>query len=174
MDLCISDLCCSKVNCTYNFYYFPIAIRVKWKHLTKVYQFNYFLPQSFSNSKENGNLLWILLKCRFRISRFTERLELLYLIIYFNFFFNWSVKNLPSVQKTWDRSLSWEDPLEKEMTTQSSILAWRIPRTGELGRLQSMGLKELNVTEWVALILTSKYIYIYCKMAPTVSQSSYH
>ena len=38
------------------------------------------------------------------------------------------------------RGLGWEDPLEKEMATHSSILAWKIPWTEELGRLQSMGL----------------------------------
>ena len=37
------------------------------------------------------------------------------------------VKNLPIVQETWVRSLGWEDPLEKEMATHSSILAWKIP-----------------------------------------------
>ena len=35
------------------------------------------------------------------------------------------VNNLPAVQKTWVRSLAWKDPLEKEMATQSSILAWK-------------------------------------------------
>ena len=49
------------------------------------------------------------------------------------------VKNLPAMQETWVRSLGWEDPLEKEMTTHSSILAWRIPWTEEPGGLQSMG-----------------------------------
>ena len=39
------------------------------------------------------------------------------------------VKNLSAMQETWVQSLSWEDPLEKEMTTHSSILAWRIPWT---------------------------------------------
>ena len=39
------------------------------------------------------------------------------------------VKNLPAVRETWVPSLGWEDPLEKEMSTHSSILAWRIPRT---------------------------------------------
>ena len=37
------------------------------------------------------------------------------------------VKNLPAMQETWIRSLSWEDPLEKRKATHSSILAWRIP-----------------------------------------------
>ena len=45
------------------------------------------------------------------------------------------------------RSLGWEDPLEKGMATHSSILAWRIPWTEEPDRLQSMGRKELDMTE---------------------------
>ena len=49
------------------------------------------------------------------------------------------LKHLPAVQETQVRSLSWEDPLEKEMATHSSILAWRIPWREEPGRLQSMG-----------------------------------
>ena len=49
--------------------------------------------------------------------------------------------------ETWVRSLGWEDPLEKEMATHSSILAWRIPWTEELGGLQSMGRKESDTTE---------------------------
>ena len=40
-----------------------------------------------------------------------------------------TVKSLPAVQETWVQSLGWEDPLEKEMATHSSILAWRIPWT---------------------------------------------
>ena len=50
-----------------------------------------------------------------------------------------TIKNLPAVQETRVRSLSWEDPLEKGMVTHSSILAWRILWTEEHGRLQSMG-----------------------------------
>ena len=49
-----------------------------------------------------------------------------------------SVKNLPAVQETWVQSLGWEDPLEKEMATHSSILAWKISWTEELGGLESM------------------------------------
>ena len=45
------------------------------------------------------------------------------------------VKNLPAMQDTWVQSLGQEDPLEKGMTTHSSIPAWRIPRTEESGRL---------------------------------------
>ena len=55
-----------------------------------------------------------------------------------------TVKNLPTMQETWVRSFSWEDPLEKGMATHSSILAWRIPRTEELHRLQSMGSQKVG------------------------------
>ena len=48
------------------------------------------------------------------------------------------VKNLPAMQETWVQSLGQEDPLEKEIATHPSILAWRIPWTEEPGRLQSM------------------------------------
>ena len=49
------------------------------------------------------------------------------------------VKHLPTMWETWVRSLGREDPLEKEMATHSSILAWEIPWTEETGKLQSMG-----------------------------------
>jgi len=49
------------------------------------------------------------------------------------------VKNLLAKQETWVRSLGWEDPLEKEMATHSSILVWELPWTEEPGRLYSMG-----------------------------------
>ena len=49
------------------------------------------------------------------------------------------VKRLPTVQETRVRSLGWEDPLEREMATHSSILAWRIPWTEEPGWLLSTG-----------------------------------
>ena len=51
-------------------------------------------------------------------------------------------KNLPvmqEMQKTWVQSLGWEDPLEEEIATHSSTLAWKIPWTEEPGRLQSIG-----------------------------------
>jgi len=50
-----------------------------------------------------------------------------------------TVKSPPAVQETRVQSLGWEDPLEKEMATFSSIPAWRIPWTEETGGLQSMG-----------------------------------
>ena len=51
------------------------------------------------------------------------------------------VKNLPAIQETWVASLGQEDPLNKEMATHSSILAWRMSWTEEPGGLQSMGLQ---------------------------------
>ena len=50
-------------------------------------------------------------------------------------------KNLPTMQEMQVRSLGWEDPLEKEMATHSSIIAWRIPWTEEPSKLKSMGLQ---------------------------------
>ena len=49
------------------------------------------------------------------------------------------VKCLPTMWETWVQSLGWEDPLEKEMATHSSILAWKIPWTEEPGGLQYKG-----------------------------------
>ena len=53
------------------------------------------------------------------------------------------VKNLPAV-KTWVKSLVQEDPLEKGMTIHSGIIDWRIPRTEEPGRLQSLGSQRIR------------------------------
>ena len=55
-----------------------------------------------------------------------------------------AVKNPPAMQETWIGSLNWEDPLEEEMSTHSSILAWKIPWTEEPGGLQSMGLQRVG------------------------------
>ena len=57
------------------------------------------------------------------------------------------VKNLPAMQETQVRSPGWEDPLEKGMATHSSILAWRISRTEEPGRLRSRGCIESDTTK---------------------------
>ena len=59
------------------------------------------------------------------------------------------VKNVQEQQDMQVRPLSQEDPLEEEMATHSSILAWKIPWTEEPGRLQSMGSKELDTTDHV-------------------------
>ena len=58
------------------------------------------------------------------------------------------VKHLPTMQKTWVKSLGWEYLLEKEMATHSSTLAWKIPWTEEPGRLQSMGSQRVG-HDWV-------------------------
>ena len=56
------------------------------------------------------------------------------------------VNNLPVMQEAWVRFLGQKDPLEKEMTIHSSILAWRIPWTKKPGGLQSMGSQESDMT----------------------------
>ena len=55
-----------------------------------------------------------------------------------------TVKSLPTMQDTWVPSLGWEDPLEKDMASHSSILAWRIPWTEEPGRPQSIELQRVG------------------------------
>ena len=57
------------------------------------------------------------------------------------------VENAPAMEEMQVQSLGREDPLEKEMATHFNILAWRIPRTEEPGRLQFMGCKELDTTD---------------------------
>ena len=71
------------------------------------------------------------------IHRYVIGFSVLYL--YWAFLVAQMVKFMPTMQKTWVRSLSWEDPLEKEMATHSSILVWKIPWMEEPGGLQSMG-----------------------------------
>ena len=55
-----------------------------------------------------------------------------------------TIESPPTMQETQLQSLSWEDPLEKEMATHSSILAWKIPEMEEPDRLQSMGPQRLG------------------------------
>ena len=66
--------------------------------------------------------MWVINYVGFRVSPVAQRL-----------------KHLPAMQETWVWSLAWENPLEKEMATHSSILSWRIPRMEEPGGLQSTG-----------------------------------
>ena len=54
------------------------------------------------------------------------------------------IVKLPTMWETWVQSLGWEDLLEKEMTTHSSTLAWKIPWMEEPGRLQSMGSQRIG------------------------------
>ena len=55
------------------------------------------------------------------------------------------VRHPPAVQESGVQSLSWEDPLEKERATHSSVFAWRIPWTEEPGRLQAMGSQRVEL-----------------------------
>ena len=70
-----------------------------------------------------------------------------------------TVKRLPAVRETRVQSLDWEDPLEKEMATHSSTLAWKIPWTEEPGRLQSMGLQRVG-HDWA----TSLSLFFQCSI----------
>ena len=63
------------------------------------------------------------------------------------------VKDLPAMQETWVWFLGWEDPLEKEIVTHSSILAWKIPWREEPGRLQSLGSQRVR-HNWATNALT--------------------
>ena len=65
-----------------------------------------------------------------------------------------TVKRLPTVQETRVQSLGQEDPLEKEMATHSSTLAWKIPWMEEPGRLQSMGLQRVGHDSATSLSLS--------------------
>ena len=72
------------------------------------------------------------------------------------------LKHLPPTQETLVRSLGWEDPLEKEMATHSSILAWRIPWTEEPGRLQSTGSQSWTwLSDFTFFLSLSKNIIAY-------------
>ena len=65
-----------------------------------------------------------------------------------------TVKRLPAKRETWVQFLGWEDPLEKEMATHSSTLAWKIPWTEEPGRPQSMGSQRVR-HDWVTSLSLS-------------------
>ena len=85
------------------------------------------------------------------------------------------VKSLSAMQKTWVRSLSWEDPLEKEMAVHSSILAWKIPWTADPGRLPSMGSQRVG-HDWVTslqLCSTAKLTVSNPQSFPGASPSRY-
>ena len=66
-----------------------------------------------------------------------------------------TVKNLPAVRKTWVQSLGWEDPLEKGMTTHSSILAWKIPVDGGAWRatVHRVAKSQTRLSDWTHTVL---------------------
>ena len=70
------------------------------------------------------------------------------------------VKHLPAMRETRLRFLGWEDPLEKEMAIHSSTLAWKIPRTEETDKLQSMGLQRVGHDWATSLSFTFKFIWV--------------
>ena len=76
------------------------------------------------------------------------------------------VKKLPEMQ-TWVWSLGWEHPLDKGMATHSSILAWRIPWTEELGRLQSMGSQGVR-HNWVTNTHTHTHTHTHTLTYPEI------
>ena len=83
------------------------------------------------------------------------------------------VKNPPTVQETWVPSQGWGDPLEKGTATHSSILARRIPRTEETGRLQSMGLQSqtwLSDFHFLSLASNPLFAYLIPISSPWVQQ----
>ena len=81
------------------------------------------------------------------------------------------VKRLPAMQETWVWSLGQEDPLEKEMETHSSILAWKIPWTEEPGGPQSMGSQKVG-HNWVTNTHTHTHTHVYMYVINAVSQFS--
>ena len=68
------------------------------------------------------------------------------------------VEHLPAMQETWVLSLSQEDPLEKEMATHSSIIAWKIPWMEEPGSYSPWGCQELDRTEQLTLSLSAFFM----------------
>ena len=76
-----------------------------------------------------------------------------------------TIKRLSAMLETRVRSLGWEDPLEKEMTTHSSTLAWKIPSTEEPDRLQSIGSQRVG-HDWAALLyFTWETIVLFIRVA---------
>ena len=71
-----------------------------------------------------------------------------------------TLKNPPAMQETWVRSLGHEDTLEKGMAIHSSILAWKIPRTEEPGRLQSTGSQRIG-HNWVTNTFTLLSVWVH-------------
>ena len=92
------------------------------------------------------------------------------------------VKRLPAMQETQVRSLGWGDPLEKEMATHSSILAWRIPWTEDLAGYSPRGCKESDTIERlhfhfqtmveVMKIMVTSFKRSYAHTAPTLQQAT--
>ena len=135
-----------------NFPQFIVIHTVKGFGIVNKAEIDVFLELScfFDDSADVGNLISgssAFSKTSLNIRKFTVHVLLKPGLENFEHYFTsvWSslvaqrLKCLPGMQETWVRSLGREDPLEKEMATHSSTLAWRIPWREEPGRLQSMG-----------------------------------
>ena len=82
------------------------------------------------------------------------------------------LKRLPAMWEAWVQSLGGEDPLEKEMATHSSILAWRIPWTEQPGGLQFMGSQRVGHVSLYVCMCVCVCIYIYiCRERETYTDS---
>ena len=118
---------------------------------------------AFFFSLNSHFLLWLKMMSRTGIRfspsyRYTQmQIMRRYMVIVWASLVAQRLKRLPAVQETWVRSLGWEDPLEKEMATQSTIPAWRSPWMEELGGLQSAGLQESDTTEWLHFHFSLSY-----------------
>ena len=139
-----------------------------WRSLWRSFKFNIFhlLIQIYFD------IFWVLLlmfthKAKF-FSEFIEIYLGLFKYVIGDSLVAQMVKCLPTIWETWVQSLSWEDPLEKEMATHSNIFAWKIPWTKEPGGLQSMGTQRvrhvmpvlqfrLNYAPW--LLCNSIYLF---------------
>ena len=93
-------------------------------------------------------------------SDMTEGLSLSKILVAVEILVAQMVKHLLTMQETWVWSLGWEDPLEKEMATYSSTLAWKIPWMEEPGRLQSMGSQKVAHDWATSLHFTSLAVKI--------------
>ena len=71
------------------------------------------------------------------------------------------IKNLPTMWETWLQPLGWEDSLEEDMTTNSSILAWRIPMNRGAWWATIHGVTELDTTEQLSTHITSQLLNIF-------------
>ena len=106
---------------------------------------------------------WLISTCLLSLYKYLILYTYSNICVYMNINFIWymslvtqTVKHLPTVWETWVRSLGQEDPLEKEMATHSSTLAWKIPWTEERSMLQSMGSQRVR-HDWV----TSLYFFYF-------------
>ena len=109
-------------------------------------------PPILSSASVHGSRGWTLEN----VSQLGEKL---WLVIFTDLHVAQIVKCLPTMQETWVQSLGWEDLLEKKMATDSSLHAWKIPRSEEPGGLQSMGSQRVG-HDWVTSLsftFTFKY-----------------